>query len=63
MDKYDAQYLFLLNFVDYIKNNHGTEILRDLKKYFPDQYDTLLKNLRMVEADKQLAALLHAGPV
>lgn len=63
MDKLDAQYLFLLDFVDYLKNDSGTEILRDLKSYFPTEYDKLLKNLRMVEADKKLAALLHAGPM
>ncbi len=62
MDNIDAQYLFLLDVRSYVNAGKGKEILRDLKTYFPEEYDRLLADLKVVETDKKLAALLHASP-
>lgn len=61
MDKVDAQYLFLLDFCDYIKGGKGKEILSDLKNFFPTEYERLLKDIRLSENNKELAVLLRAS--
>jgi hypothetical protein len=63
MDKRDAQYLFLISFRDYIKNGYSKEILEDLKTYFPEDYETLVKAFKSLETNQKFVALLHASPV
>lgn len=61
MGQYEAQYMFLMDFRDYIRSGKSTEIIDDLRRYFPDEYEVFMKAANKEEHSKQIAALLR-GP-
>lgn len=61
MGQYEAQYMFLMDLRDYIRSGKSTEIIDDLRRYFPDEYETFMRAVTKEEKSTQVAALLRAS--
>lgn len=57
MDKYDDEYLMLLDLRELLRSNQALEVLIDFQKYFPDEYEQFRDLFKKVDSRKQIAAL------
>lgn len=56
----ESQYFLLNDVRDHIKQGYCKDLLRDLKTYYPEEFETLCKDLRVIETEKRLAVLLRS---
>lgn len=56
----EQQYFLLNDIRDHIKQGYCKNLLRDLKAFYPDEFETLCKDLWVIETEKRVAALLRS---
>ena len=56
--KYNRYFFFLKQWAEHIHLNEMPDLLEDLKTYYPEHYEKLLKAVDHKRNEKKLAALL-----
>lgn len=55
----EQQYFLLIDVRDHIQQGYCKDLLRDLKTYYPEEFEILCKDIRLIEQEKRVASLLR----